>query len=319
MIQVRPADLGTRSHRAEFIQVKPVRLGGIEAGGTKVVCLVGSDPEHIVGQARIPTGEPTQTLAQVVRFFRDHVAASGPLTAIGIASFGPVELRRSHPRYGFITTSPKPGWAYVDVVGPIRHTFGVPVGFDTDVNGAALGEGRWGAAQGLDTFVYLTVGTGIGAGAVLEGRIAHGLVHPEMGHLSVPRQPGDDFPGSCPFHGDCWEGMASGAAMAARWGRPAEQLNGAELRAAVELEAAYLAAGLRNIVYAIAPQRIVIGGGVAALPELLPGVRAQLIEMLSGYPGVPEHGTDDFVVPAALGPLAGPVGALVLADQAAGQ
>ncbi|MGH8918754.1 MAG: ROK family protein, partial [Actinomycetes bacterium] len=192
-----------------------MRLGAVEAGGTKIVCLVGSDPEHIVARARIPTGEPTQTLTRVVGFFREQVAAGGKLTAIGIASFGPVELRRSHPRYGFITSSPKPGWSSVDLVGPIRRVFDVPVGFDTDVNGAALGEGRWGAARGLGTFVYLTVGTGIGAGAVIEGRIAHGLVHPEMGHLSVPRQPGDDFPGGCPFHGDCWEGMASGAAMTA--------------------------------------------------------------------------------------------------------
>ncbi|MGQ0775829.1 MAG: ROK family protein [Pseudonocardiales bacterium] len=294
-----------------------MRLGAIEAGGTKVVCLVGSDPDHIVAQTRIPTGEPTRTLEQMVDFFREQVAVGGPVSAIGIASFGPVELRRSHPRYGFITTSPKPGWADVDVVGPIRCALGVPVGFDTDVNGAALGEGRWGAARGLSSFVYLTVGTGIGAGAVIEGRIAHGLVHPEMGHVSVPRQPGDDFPGDCPFHGDCWEGMASGAAMATRWGRPAEQLDGAELAAAVQLEATYLAAGLRNVVYTIAPQRIVIGGGVAALPELLPRVRAHLAELLSGYPGLPEHSTDDFVVAAALGPLAGPAGALVLAEHAA--
>ncbi|MGH3938755.1 MAG: ROK family protein [Pseudonocardiaceae bacterium] len=294
-----------------------MRLGAIEAGGTKVVCLVGSDPDHIVAQTRIPTGEPTRTLDQVVDFFREQMAVGGPMTAFGIASFGPVELRLAHPRYGFITSSPKPGWADVDMVGPIRRAFGGPVGFDTDVNGAALGEGRWGAAHGLGTFVYLTVGTGIGAGAVIDGRIAHGLVHPEMGHVSVPRQPGDDFPGGCPFHGDCWEGMASGVAMAARWGRPAEQLDGAESRAAIELEAAYLAAGLRNIVYTIAPQRIVIGGGVAALPGLFPQVRARLVEMLFGYPGVPEHGADDFIVPAALGPLAGPAGALVLADRAA--
>lgn len=294
-----------------------MRLGAIEAGGTKVVCLVGSGPDHIAAQTRIPTGEPTWTLDRVVDFFRDQVAVGGPVTAIGIASFGPVELRRSHPRYGFITTSPKSGWAYVDVVGPIRRAFGVPVGFDTDVNGAALGEGRWGAARGLSTFVYLTVGTGIGAGAVVDGQVAHGLVHPEMGHVSVPRRPGDDFPGDCPYHGDCLEGMASGTAMTARWGRPAEQLDGAELAAAVELAAGYLAAGLRNIVYTIAPQRIVIGGGVAALPELFPRVRAHLAELLSGYPGLPEHSADDFVLPAELGQQAGPAGALVLAENAA--
>jgi len=293
-----------------------MRSAAVEVGGTKVLCLVGSDPDHIVAQTRIPTGKPAETLAQVFAFFQQEAATGGPLAAIGIASFGPLELRRSHPRYGFIRTSPKPGWSGVDLVGPARHTLGVPVGFDTDVNAAALGEGRWGAARGLDTFGYLTVGTGIGVGAVVEGRALHGLGHPEMGHLSVPRQPGDRFAGHCPFHGDCWEGMASGAAIAARWGCPAEQLRGDQLRAAVDLEAAYLAAGLRNIVYAIAPQRIVIGGSVSRLPGLFPMVRAKLGEALAGYPGLDEHAAGDFILPPALGPLAGPAGALVLAHRA---
>jgi fructokinase len=288
------------------------RWGAIEAGGTKVVCLVGSDPDHIVRQVRISTGKPAETLGQVLAFFQEH----GPLDAIGIASFGPLELRRSHPRYGFITTSPKPDWSDLDLVGSVHSALNVPVGFDTDVNGAALGEGRWGAARGLDTFVYMTVGTGIGVGAVIEGRVLHGLGHPEMGHISVPRQPGDDFPGDCRFHRDCLEGMASGAAITARWGRPAEQLDGDELREAVALEAAYLAAGLRNLVYTIAPQRIVIGGSVTALPGLFSLVRSSLTQTMAGYHRLPEHGLDDFIVPAALGPLAGPAGALVLADYA---
>lgn len=296
-----------------------LRLGAVEAGGTKIVCLVGSGPDRIAAQTRIGTGQPAATLAAVIAFFREQVQAGGPLAALGVASFGPVELRPAHPRYGFITTTPKPGWAWVDVAGPIRAALGVPVGFDTDVNGAALGEGRWGAARDLDTFVYLTVGTGVGGGVVSGGRVARGLVHPEMGHLSVPRRPGDDFPGSCPFHGDCLEGMACGAAIAARWGRPAEQLDGADLRRAVDLEAAYLAAGLRNIVYAIAPQRIVIGGSVSALPGLFPAIRARLAGLLAGYPGLPEHDAEQFVVPAALGALAGPAGALVLAEQALAQ
>jgi fructokinase len=299
-----------------FRRVKLARWGAVEVGGTKVLCLVGSDPDHIVAQTRILTGKPTETLAQVLAFFQREESCGGPLAAIGIASFGPLELRRSHSRYGFITTSPKPGWSYVDMVGPARRALGVPVGFDTDVNAAALGEGRWGAARGLDTFGYLTVGTGIGAGAVVEDRIIHGLGHPEMGHLSVPRQPGDHFAGHCPFHGDCWEGMASGAALAARWGRPAEQLDGDQLRAAVQLEAGYLAAGLRNIVYALAPQRIVIGGSVTRLPGLFPLVRATLRETLAGYPGLGEHAASDFVVPPALGSLAGPAGALILAQEA---
>lgn len=293
-----------------------MRLGAVEVGGTKVVCLVGSGPDDIASRARIPTGEPAETLGTVLAFFQQEVSSGGPLAAIGIASFGPVELRRSHARYGFITTTPKPRWSEVDVVGSVQRALGVPVGFDTDVNGAALGEGRWGAARGLDTFVYVTAGTGIGAGAVIEDRVLHGLGHPEIGHLSVPRQPGDDFAGVCPFHGDCLEGMASGAALARRWGCRAERLEGDKLRAATELEAAYLAAGLRNIIYALAPQRIVIGGGVASLPELFPLLQARLSATLASYPGLPEHAADDFVVPAALGSLAGPLGAFVLADRA---
>lgn len=296
--------------------VASTRFGAIEAGGTKFICLVGSGPDRILARTRIPTGEPAQTLARVVAFFQAEVNANGPLAAVGIASFGPLELRRTHPRYGFITTSPKPGWSYVNIVDPIRTALGVPVGFNTDVAGAALGEGRWGATHGLGTFVYLTVGTGIGAAAVVGGQIASGLVHAEMGHVYVPRQPGDDFPGDCPFHGDCLEGMAGGAAIAARWGRPAEQLTGMQLRQAVKWEASYLAAGLRTIVYTIAPQRIVVGGSVAALRGLFPLLRAQLVKTLAGYPGMPEHAAADFVVPAGLGSLAGPAGALVLAESA---
>ena len=186
------------------------------------------------------------------------------------------------------------------------------------MNGAALGEGRWGAAQGLGSFVYVTVGTGIGGGAVVGGRVAHGLVHPEMGHLSVVRAAGDDFPGVCPFHGDCLEGMASGPAFRARWGARHEELPAETLQQAVDTEAHYIAAGLRNVVYAVAPERIVIGGGMAALPGLLPSVREHLATQLAGYPGLPEHDGGVFVVPAALGGEAGLAGALVLAERAAG-
>jgi fructokinase len=296
--------------------MRRARFGAIETGGTKTVCLVGSSPDDITARTRIITGEPKETLAQVISFFQNAVDEVGPLDAIGIASFGPVELRLSHQRYGFVTTSPKPGWQDVDLVGPVQDAFGVPVGFDTDVNGAALGEGRWGAAAGLDSYVYMTVGTGVGAGAVIAGRVVHGLGHPEMGHLVVGHRADDPFAGACPFHADCLEGLAGGAAIAVRWGRPAERLDGDELGRAVELEAAYLAAGLRNIVYTISPQRIVVGGSVAALPGLFPLIRSRLAEELAGYPTLPEHTSEDFVVPAALGPLAGPAGALVLAIQA---
>ena len=288
-------------------------LGGIEAGGTKFVCVVGTGPEDIAAETRFPTGAPAETLAQAIDFYRAF-----ELDAIGIAAFGPVELRRSSPAYGSITTTPKPGWSGIDLVGPVRAALGIPVGFDTDVNGAALAEGRWGAAQGLGTFVYLTVGTGIGGGAVVGGRIVHGLVHPEIGHMSVPREPGDDYAGHCPFHGDCLEGMASGSALAGRFGGRAEELPAAELARAVELEAGYLAEGVRNLVYAVAPERIVIGGGASRLPGLFPRLRERLAGSLAGYPGLAEHGADDFVVPAARDQRAGPAGALLLAELAAG-
>ncbi|MFF3837366.1 ROK family protein [Streptomyces sp. NPDC001930] len=293
------------------------RLGSIESGGSKFVCLVGSAPDRIEAETRIPTGEPGPTLTRAIDFFRETTARTGPLDAIGIASFGPLELRPGHAKFGHLAATPKPGWSGVDVAGAFADALGVPVGIDTDVNGAALGEGRWGAARGLDAYTYLTVGTGIGGGAVIGGKVVRGLVHTEMGHLTVPRIAGDTFPGSCPFHGDCWEGLAGGEAMGARWGVPAEELTGEALSEALRMEAAYLAAGLRNIVYTTAPQRIVIGGGVAAFPGLLPLLRTELTAALAGYPGLPEHAADDFVVPARLGRLAGPAGGLVLAAGAA--
>ncbi|MDQ3662316.1 MAG: ROK family protein [Actinomycetota bacterium] len=291
--------------------------GGVEAGGTKFVCVTGTSAEDIVSEARFPTRAPEETLAAAVSFFSEFVSSGGPLDAVGVASFGPVELRSSNPEYGFIRSTPKPGWSHTDVAGRFHRELGLPIGFDTDVNGAALGEGRAGAARGLNTFVYMTVGTGIGAGAVVNGEVAHGLVHAEMGHVVVPRLPGDDYPGGCDFHGDCLEGMAAGPALAARWGRPAEELGGAELAGAVELAAFYLAAGLRNVVYTIAPERIVLGGGVSQMPGLLPRVGARLQETLAGYPGLAEHEASDFVVGAALGGRAGATGALVLAETAA--
>jgi fructokinase len=291
-----------------------MRFGGVEAGGTTFVCVVGDEHGRVDAEVRLSTRDPASTLADVVAFFRD-AAAARPLDAFGIAAFGPLEIRSTSTRYGYITSSPKPGWRDVDLIGPMRR-FDLPVAIDTDVNGAALAEARWGAATGLDAFVYVTVGTGIGGGAVIEGRVVHGLVHPEMGHMSVARAPGDIFPGHCPFHGDCFEGMASGSAIAARWGRPAEALRGPDLTRAVEIEAWYLAAGLRNTVYSLAPERIVIGGGVIGMPGLFPLVRERLIEALGGYPGLPEHARDEFVQPAALGRLAGARGALLLAERA---
>ncbi len=291
-------------------------LAGVEAGGTKVLALLGTGPDDTVAELRIPTTTPEETIGAIVDFFAGQADSGNVAAAGGIASFGPVENRPSNERYGFITTTPKPGWSDTDLLGPVASVLGVPVGFDTDVNGAALGEGRWGAAQGLGSFVYLTVGTGIGGGAIVNGRVARGLVHAEMGHVDVPRHPDDSFEGRCPFHRSCLEGMAAGPAMADRWGKPAQDLEGAELEDAIEVEAWYLAAGLRSIVYVLAPERIIIGGGVAELPGLIPAVRQMLVDQLAEYPGLPEHSSVDFVVPAALGAMAGPAGALALAELA---
>jgi fructokinase len=291
-----------------------VTYGGIEAGGTKWVCAAAPSPAELGETVTIPTTTPGETIGRAAAFFdgRDPVA-------LGVGSFGPIDLRRSSPTWGHITTTPKPGWAHVDVVGALVEALGVPVGFDTDVNAAALGEHRQGAAKGLDTFCYITVGTGIGGGAMAEGRLVHGLLHPELGHMRVPHDHDrDPFAGICPFHGDCLEGLASGEAIRARWNRAGEELHGEP--AVWELEADYLALGLVNVICTISPQRIVVGGGVVETPGLLPLVRARVRDLLAGYVAVPEltEDLDSYIVPPALGRLAGVVGALVLAEQAAG-
>jgi fructokinase len=291
-------------------------FGGVEAGGTKFVCLIGTGPDDIVETQRIDVVGPTDTLGAALGFFRRAVDSGKRLDAIGIGSFGPVELRRDEPRYGWITTTPKTGWSGTDVVGPFAAAFGVPVGYDTDVNAAALAEGRWGAARGFASFVYLTMGTGVGGGAVVDGKPLHGLVHPEMGHIAVPRRPGDLFEGTCPFHGDCFEGMASGPAVAARFGRRAERLEAGDREAAAQLAGFYLAAGVRSIVYTLAPQRIVVGGGLSELPGVVSAARAELRGQLKGYPGLPEHDDEEFIVPAHLRGMAGPSGTLILAERA---
>jgi fructokinase len=285
------------------------RFGAVEAGGTKFVCAVGTGPGDIADRVRIPTTTPDETLAAVSDYFRGHA-----LEAVGIATFGPVELRRSHPRFGRIGRTPKPGWEGADLVEAVTRVLDVPVGVDTDVNGAALAEARWGAGRGKSPVLYVTVGTGLGGGAAIDGRTLRGLVHPEMGHVSVERMADDTFSGVCPFHGDCLEGMASGTALQARWGRPATDL-GPDHYAAVAIEAHYLAAGFRQMVYVLAPEVIVMGGGVAHLRGVHEAVNRDLVDLMAGYAVQPEH-TRGFVVPPGLGDDAGVAGALALAAAA---
>jgi fructokinase len=283
----------------------------VEAGGSKLVCAVGTGPGDLRAEARIVTTSPAETLDRAVGFFREQ-AMRTPLAALGIASFGPVDLDPGSATWGFITTTPKPGWADTDLAGTFGRALGVPVGFDTDVNGAALAEHRWGALQGCDPAVYVTVGTGIGGGAIVNGRPLHGAIHPEMGHLRIPRDPGDVFPGACPYHADCLEGLATAGAMRARWGASPEALPSDH--PAWELEASYLALGLAAVVAVLSPQRIALGGGVTGERGLLPRVRARLRALLGGYLRSPAlEDLDRYVVAPGLGERAGVLGALALA------
>jgi fructokinase len=287
-------------------------FGGVEGGGTKFVLLIGTGPDDIVDETQFPTTTPVETLGQVVEFFarpREGVR----LAAVGVSSFGPIDPDPTSPTYGYITTTPKPGWAHTNVGGLLRERLGVPVGWDTDTNGAALGERRWGAGRDADPLYYITVGTGIGGGGLVNGRLLHGLMHPEMGHLLLPAFDGDTFAGVCPYHGRCLEGVASGPALRARLGRPAQEVGPND--PVWELEARYLAAGLLSIVEILSPQRIIVGGGVAGALGLLDRVRRQLVRLNNGYIARPElaDGVADYIVPPGLGGRSGVMGALELA------
>ena len=287
--------------------------GGIEAGGSKFVCAVGSGPHDLRDLRRIPTTKPSETIKQVIDFFNLHKG----LSAIGIASFGPVDLNVKSPTHGYITSTPKQGWAYTDLAGLIGRTLKVHIGFDTDVNGAALGEHRWGAAQGLDNFIYLTIGTGIGGGGMVNGKLMHGLVHPEMGHVLIPHDKQvDGYKGHCPFHGDCLEGLASGPAILERWGLPAEALPGEH--PAWALEARYIALALHNYICTLSPQKLILGGGIMEQSQLLPMVRANVKQLLNSYVRAREimKDIDNYIVPPKLGRQAGVLGAIALAIQA---
>ena len=288
-------------------------FGAIETGGSKVDCAVGTWPDDVRDRMRIPTTGPAETIARVTAFLLRHHRAT-PLAAVGIGSFGPLDLRTGSPKYGYVTSTPKPGWGDTDLVGPIREGLGLPVVLDTDVNAAALGEYRCAPPGDLDSLVYITVGTGIGGGAVIGGRPVHGASHPEMGHVRIPHdREADPFDGSCPYHGDCLEGLASGPAMEARWGMPAESLP--DDHPAWRLEAEYLASGVANIMVTLSPQRIVMGGGVMKQRRLFPLIRGRVIDVLRGY-GLPEeimNAIDDYIVPPALGDDSGIAGAFALA------
>jgi fructokinase len=287
-------------------------IAGVELGGTKINCILARGPDDIVDEVRIPTLEPGQTLTAV----EDVLDGWRGYEALGIASFGPISIDRASPEYGCITSTPKPQWAGTDVAGRLARHTGLPTGFHTDVVGAALAEARWGAARGLGDLAYVTVGTGIGVGLIAQGQPVDGLANTELGHIRPARASGDDWPGHCPFHGDCLEGLASGPAIAARRGMPAEALGGDH--PAWDVVAHALGQLLHTLVLTGVPRRIVMGGGVMmGLPHLFPKVRTALTQSLAGYIALPEIARiDSYIVPPTLGNNAGPLGAILLGEQA---
>jgi fructokinase len=291
----------------------PELYGAIETGGTSTVCALGSGPDDVRAEEEFPTTSPAETIERAVAFFTGRPRPA----AVGIGAFGPVDVAAGSPTWGHVTTTPKPGWRDVPLGPLVRDRLGVPVTFDTDVNAAAVGEHRWGAGRDVESLCYLTVGTGVGAGLVLGGRPVHGLVHPEVGHMRIPHDRArDPFPGACPVHGDCWEGLASAPAIAERWSASPEDLP--DDHPAWPLEADYLALGLLAVVCVASPHRLVAGGGVMRRAGLLDRVRRRLVELVAGYLPTPmlAERVDEYVIAPTLAPRSGVLGALALAAAA---
>lgn len=282
-------------------------IGGIEAGGTKMVCAVGDENGAIRDRVSFPTRQPKETFEDLIGYFKGW-----DIQALGVGCFGPLDLDRKSETYGYITKTPKKGWENCDVVGTLKKALHVPVGFDTDVNGAVLGEVTWGAAKGAESAIYVTVGTGVGVGVYVNGGLLHGLVHPEAGHILLMRHPKDTYEGCCPFHGNCMEGLASGTAVTGRWGKKGAEL--ADRDEVWELEAYYIAQAIANYIFAYSPQKIILWGGVMHQEKLFAMVRKEVRSMLKDY--IP-HDTllgdmENYIVPPALGEDPGIMGAIRL-------
>lgn len=292
-----------------------MRLGALEAGGTKMVCALGDELGNVIERASFPTRMPEETISNIIQYFKDK-----QIEALGISSFGPLNLDEASLNFGDITTTPKPGWANYPLRRTLMEALQIPVGIDTDVNGAALAEARLGAGKGLDSLVYYTIGTGVGGGAVVEGKLLHGLVHPEMGHMLLRPSKDDPAPhGFCPYHDGCLEGMANGPAIEKRWGVSAKDLP--EDHIAWDVEAEYLAQMCANTTLILSPKKIVLGGGVMHQLHLFPKIRKRTQELLNGYvahKAILEN-IDSYIVPPALGDNAGAAGSLLLALEALNQ
>jgi fructokinase len=276
--------------------------------------MAGVDPEHVVKEERFPTTSPPETINRAIEFFLPYIK-SGDLTAVGIASFGPLDLDPNSPTYGYVTTTPKPGWSNIDLYGEIQRALHIPVAFDTDVNAAAFGEQYWiPENRPLDPFLYMTVGTGIGVGVIVNGLPLHGLVHPEAGHFALPHDwQKDPFPGVCPYHGDCLEGLASGSSMRKRWDQSPEHLP--DSHPGWDLESDYIAWALANLIYAYSPKRIILGGGVSQHAGLLQAVRYKVKQFMSGYVQSPMllDEVENYILLPALGNRSGGLGAIAMA------
>lgn len=290
-----------------------MRLGALEAGGTKMVCSIGDETGKILDRATFPTLSPAETIPPMIEYFQ-----KAGVEALGISSFGPLDLNPASPTYGYVTTTPKPGWGYCPLLPEFQKALGVPVGIDTDVGGAALAEFQMGAAKGLANCVYVTVGTGIGAGVVAEGQLLHGMVHPEWGHVLLRAHPEDPTPrGFCPYHDGCLEGLACGPAIDKRWGAPSRELPHDHI--AWEIESYYLAQLCVTALVTISTEKIVLGGGIMQEKFLFPMIREKTLKLLNGYVAADRvlNHIDDVIVPPGLGIHSGVTGALILAAEAA--
>lgn len=282
-------------------------LGALEAGGTKMVLALGNENGEILEQVSIPTETPAVTLPKIIDYFKDK-----NIQALGIGSFGPIDLNRESKTYGYITSTPKLAWVNCDIAGFLGKELGVPVGFDTDVNGSALGEATWGSTKGLGTSIYITIGTGVGVGVFQNGKLLHGMLHPEAGHVLLSRHPEDSFQGVCPYHSNCLEGLASGPSLEKRWGKKAFEIPADDI--AWEIESYYIAEALVGYILTLSPHRIVLGGGVMHQTQLFPLIRNHVKTLLNGYLKTPElEDLDSYIVPAALNDDQGIMGCLKLA------
>ena len=287
------------------------RFGALEAGGTKMVCAIGDEQGRILERISIPTRDPAQTMSEILDFFRDKA-----LAAVGVGCFGPVDLDRRSETYGYITSSPKLNWRNYPMVQRFREALGIPVGFDTDVNAAALGEAVWGCTRTVENSIYITVGTGVGVGVIVGGRPYHGMIHPEGGHIFVAPREDDPMPkGICPYHGNCLEGLASGPAIERRWGRKGIELS--EISAVWELEAYYIGQAICTYICTLSPERIVVGGGVMHQPQMLPLIRQEVQRQMHGYiQGKGMDKLEEYIVPVSLNDNQGVLGGVQLAIDA---